>query len=435
MPNWLIKNALTVHLRPPAIQATDIRIVDGKIAEVGPNLKAGANELSFDALDKIVLPGWVNAHTHLYSTLARGMPGPAAPPRNFLEILQEIWWRMDRALDEESIYYSALIGGIEAVKSGTTTLVDHHASPAWIRGSLGVIKQALSRIGVRAVLCYETTDRGGERERDLGLEENDDFLRHQTDAMFRGLVGAHASFTLSDESLRACTQLASEHDCGVHMHLAEDPCDAEISRTEFHRDNLVRALDEIGALSEKTVLAHGIHLSADDLEIIKQRRCWLMHNARSNMNNSVGHAPVHRFGQRVALGTDGFPADMLEEAQIAFFRGREAKNGLGPEDYLAFLSAGHQLCAEIFGETFGRIAPGAVADLIMLDYESPTPLTAENLAGHLLFGMKAGHLTEVMIAGRFVLQDKELPDLDVSSIYQESRNIATRLWKRLQSRR
>jgi cytosine/adenosine deaminase-related metal-dependent hydrolase len=282
------------------------------------------------------------------------------------------------------------------------------------------------------VLCYEVTDRNGEAGRDAGLRENQNFLESQTDTHVRGLVGAHASFTLSDHSLRAGAELARQHNCGVHIHLAEDHCDAEISRHDFGRGDLVNRLADCGILSERTILAHGIYLSDADLEIIKQHRCWLMHNSRSNMNNSVGYAPVQNFGGRASLGTDGFPADMLEEARLAYFKSRDAKNGLAPLDYLKFLSNGQQLCSELFGEPFGKIAPGAVADLIFLDYPAPTPLAGQNLAGHLLFGTKSDHVADVMIAGNFVMRGKRLLNLEVASAYQKSREAAARLWRRYQ---
>jgi putative selenium metabolism protein SsnA len=428
----LLKNATAVHLFPPAIESVDLRIQSGHIVAAGKTLAPEPNEHIEDLRGRLVLPGLVNAHTHLYSALARGMPGPKNPPKNFLEILQQIWWKLDRALDEESIYYSALAGAIEAVKAGTTTLIDHHASPNCIAGSLNIIRDALQRVGVRGVLCYEVTDRNGEVGREAGLRENQNFLENHTSSHFRGLVGAHASFTLSDHSLRACAELAQHFKCGVHIHLAEDRCDAEISRQQFGHSNIVKRLAELDILSERAILAHGIYLSESDLAIIKQQRCWLMHNSRSNMNNSVGYAPVQLFGGRTALGTDGFPADMFEEARLAFYKGRDAMNGLGPADYLKFLSAAQQLCSELFDEAFGKITLGAVADLIFLDYPSPTPLTEQNLASHLLFGMKSDHVTDVMIAGKVVMRHKKLLHVDVANIYQKSREASARLWKRYQ---
>jgi len=431
MASILLKNATAVHLFPPTIEPVDLRIQAGHIVARGKGLTPEPGEQVEDLSGRLVLPGLVNAHTHLYSALARGMPWPQEAPKNFFEILQKIWWKLDRALDEESIYYSALIGAIEAVKAGTTTLIDHHASPNYITGSLKIIREALEQVGVRGVLCYEVTDRNGENGREAGLRENQNFLEKHTNSQFRGLVGAHASFTLSDHSLRACAELARQYNCGVHIHLAEDHCDAEISRRDYGRGDIVKRLAEMGALAEKTILAHGIYLSDTDLKIIKQQRCWLMHNARSNMNNSVGYAAVQNFGERVALGTDGFPADMFEESRLAFFKGRDAKNGLGPIDYLKFLNGGQQLCSELFGVPFGKIEPGAVADLIVLDYPAPTSVTDENLAGHFLFGMKAEHVTDVMIAGKFILRQKRLPGIDVENVYQKSREAAAQLWERL----
>ncbi|MDZ7343825.1 MAG: putative aminohydrolase SsnA [candidate division KSB1 bacterium] len=431
--SFLLNNIIVAQLFPPAIENVDLRINAGRIMARDKRIVPMPGEEVLNFGGRLALPGLANAHTHLYSSLARGMPGPQEPPKNFLEILQSVWWKLDCALDEESIYYSGLIGAIEAVKSGTTTLIDHHASPNCIPNSLKVIRDALEQVGVRGVLCYEVTDRHGAAGRDAGLRENQNFLERHIDTHFRGLVGAHASFTLSDHSLRACAELAQQYNCGVHIHLAEDGCDAEISQKEFGRSDIVNRLVELGVLSEKTILAHGIHLSPHDLTIIKQHRCWLIHNARSNMNNRVGYAPVQHFGDRVSLGTDGFPADMFEETRLAYFKGRDAKNGLDPIDYLEFLSAGHQLCSEIFGEPFGKIESGAVADLIFLDYPAPTPLTAENLAGHLLFGMKADHITDVMIAGRFVMRNKNLVDVDLENAYQKSREVAEKLWKRFSS--
>jgi len=433
MSSLLLKNVTAVHLFPPTIEQADLRIQAGHIVARGKSLTPEPNEQVEDLNGRLVLPGLVNAHTHLYSSLARGMPWPQDAPKNFLEILQKIWWKLDRALDEESIYYSALIGAIEAVKAGTTTLIDHHASPNYITGSLKIIRAALEQVGVRGVLCYEVTDRNGAAGRDAGLRENQEFLETQTNAQFRGLVGAHASFTLSDHSLHACVELAQHHNCGVHIHLAEDHCDAEISQQEFGRGEVVRRLEDFGLLSEKTVLAHGIYLSEDNLRTIRQHQCWLMHNARSNMNNSVGYAQVQHFGERVSLGTDGFPADMFEETRLAYFKGRDAQNGLSPAAYMKFLSNGHQLCSELFGATFGKITPGAVADLTVLDYPAPTPLTPENLAGHLLFGMKTDYVSDVMIGGKLVMRHKKVVGFDVENAYHQSQAVAARLWKRLQT--
>ena len=429
--NWLLKNGRLVDFSPLKIETRDLRIRDEKIAERGSNLPAAADEHVLDLGGKCVLPGLVNAHTHLYSTLARGMPSPASPPRNFFEILEKIWWRLDRALDEESIYYSALIGAIEAVRCGTTTIIDHHASPGFVRGSLEIIGRALSEVGIRGVLCYEVTDRGGDRERDLGLQANEDFLRANESPLLRGLVGAHASFTLSDASLAACVELAKTHHAGVHIHLAEDGCDADISLQKYGRRNIVDHFARAGVLSRQTLLAHGIHLSDADIDMIGAHQCWLLHNPRSNMNNHVGHAPVHKFGDRVALGTDGFPSDMFSETRLAFFKGRDRANGLGAREYLEFLHGGQRLAAEIFAQPMGVLASGAVADLIVLDYPAPTPVESANLAGHMVFGLKAEHVSAVMVAGQFLVGEGKVLGLDLERVYQQARVAAQKLWLKL----
>lgn len=429
--NWLLKNGRLVSLWPPAVDASDIRIRDGTIVERGPALPTASDEHVFEVAGRLVLPGLVNAHTHLYSTLARGMPAPDTPPKNFYQVLENIWWRLDRALDEESIYYSALIGAIESLRCGTTTIIDHHASPCTIRGSLQIIAQALNEAGVRGVLCYEVTDRGGQQERDLGLQENDDFSQSNKNPLLRGLVGAHASFTLSDASLAACAELAKARESGVHLHLAEDGCDAKLSAQRYSRRNIVECFARLGLLSPKTLLAHGILLTGTDIATIRAHGCWLLHNACSNMNNDVGHAPVHKFGERVALGTDGFPGDMFAETRLAFFKGRDAGNGLSADRYLQFLHGGHRLCSEIFGRKIGVLEAGAAADLIILDYPSPTPLEHDTLASHIVFGMKAEHVTEVMVAGEFLVRERKVSGLNLESIYQQARAAAQKLWTRI----
>jgi len=449
--NLLIKNARSVVLNPPSIEATDFRIRDGIIAERGKHLPQVRGEESFDLKGMIVLAGLVNAHTHLYSALSRGMPGPKVQPRNFLEILQEVWWKLDRALDDESIYYSALVGAIEAARCGTTTLVDHHASPGAIGSSLDIIKQAVEEAGLRGILCYEVTDRGGEKERDQGLKENERFIRaNRKHARFRGMVGAHASFTLSNDSLRLCGDIASENKTGVHIHVAEDTCDI-VDAEENYECSVVDRLSECGILRDKSILAHCVHLGVRDFLKLQESECWLVHNPRSNMNNRVGHAPLRLFADRACLGTDGFPADMLEEARVGFFwnqepGGREqeardkkkeardrriSKVTQSERPITHFLQGGQELVSEIFSQEFGTLEKGSVADLVVMEYEPPTPLTAANLPGHFLFGMQSSMVESVMVGGKWVVQGREILGLDVPSIYEKARNAAKKLWAKI----
>jgi putative selenium metabolism protein SsnA len=431
--NYLFRGATLVTLDPPAVEQSDLRIEDGRVADRGQSLGPSAQDEIVDVHGKVVMPGMVCGHTHLYSTLARGMPPPERVPVNFREILELIWWRLDRALDEETIYWSALAGALDAARAGTTCLFDHHASPTHIKGSLKLVSDAIEKAGLRGVLCYEVTDRGDRRQRAQGIEENRDFLEQtkRTPRLFRGMVGAHASFTLSDESIRACAGLMRHYDAGLHIHAAEDACDVEDARAQ-HGMGVVERLARHDALNWRTILAHGIHLDANEIGIARGAGVWFAHNPRSNMNNRVGHAPVDRFGERVVIGTDGIGADMLEEARFGFFKGRDGGLEVGAGDWIRMLANGQRMASEAFGMRFDTLRPGSAADLIVIDYQSPTPLSSENLAGHFLFGLHSAAVESVMVGGRFIMKDRRFP-LDERGIYAEARKASRTLWARLQA--
>lgn len=429
--SYLLKAATIVTLDPPAISRADLRISERRIIERGDELEARDGEEVINLSGKLVMPGMVCAHTHLYSAFARGMPPPPRAPTNFREILELIWWRLDRALDEETIYWSAIAGAMDAARAGTTCLFDHHASPSRIGGSLQIVREAIEKVGLRAVLCYEVTDRGATRERDHGLGENRAFMRWSAvqPALFRGMVGAHASFTLSDESLAACAGLMREFNAGLHIHVAEDKCDVEDARAKYN-SGVVERLAKHGSLNNRTILAHGIHLSDQDIEIARSAGVWVAHNPRSNMNNQVGYAPVDKFGERVVLGTDGIGADMFEEARFAFFKGRDASAALDANSPLRMLANNHRLASEAFDVDLRALGKGSTADLIVLDYQSPTPLTAENLAWHLAFGMTSASVESVMVNGRFVIRNRRFA-LDEQDLYERARAASETLWKKL----
>jgi putative selenium metabolism protein SsnA len=427
----LLKSALAVELDPPVVRRLDLRVEEGRITGAGRHLARKRHEEVVDLGGKVVMPGLVCAHTHLYSSLARGMPGPARRPRSFPQILERVWWKLDRALDEESIYFSALVGAIEAVRCGTTTIVDHHASPGAIVDSLGLVAAALRTVGVRGVLCYEVTDRGGAKERDEGLEANDWFIAAtRQHPLLRGLVGAHASFTLTDESLGALSDLASRYSTGIHIHLAEDHCDERDATRRGYR-SVVDRLDEHGLLTRRSVLAHGVHLTSREIGLVRKAGAWLVHNPRSNMNNHVGHAPVGRFGPRTALGTDGFPADMFEEARFGQFKVQESPTSGRKRPMTALLQGGQRLVSELFGAPFGRLRPGAVADLVVLDYASPTPMTAGNLFAHVVGGMRSAMVESVIAGGRWVVKDRIVAGIDVADVHRRASKVAARLWERM----
>jgi len=289
----LLTNAILVDIDPLRVEAGALRLAGGTIAARGALAPAAADEV-IDCGGAIVLPGMVNGHTHLYSALAVGMPPAPRVPKNFSEILELVWWRLDRALDADSIEASARIGAIEALHCGTTTLIDHHASPSLIAGSLDLVERGIASAGLRGVLCYETTDRHGHAGAIDGLLENERYL-HKTKSggQFAGVVGAHASFTLSDESLKLLAALAEKSGAGVHIHVAEDPCDEDSCRREYGI-SLVDRLDRHGLLRPQTIFAHGTHLDAEAIQRVGAAKLHLAHNPRSNMNNAVGYSPVGR---------------------------------------------------------------------------------------------------------------------------------------------
>lgn len=430
MAGTVLANVMVAGLDPRELRSGNLGVEDGRIAWIDEAIPPDSVDV-VDCRGGLVLPGNVCGHTHLYSALARGMPGPPAQPQNFLEILEYVWWRLDRALDPDAVRYSGLVGALDAVHAGTTTLVDHHASPNCIRGSLDVMADAVGEVGVRSVLCYEVTDRGGARRRDEGLRENERFLRENQRPLARGMVGAHASFTLGDDSLAALADLAAEFDAGIHIHVAEDAAD-EVDSLERCGKRVGQRLLDAGILKRNSIAAHNVHLDPDELRIMRQAGPWLVHNCRSNMNNSVGRAPVLDFGDRSALGTDGIDGDMFAESRTAYFRAREAGLDTFAEQFTDMLARGGHLASEHFGMLVGTLVPGAAADLVVFDYDPPTPLTADNLAWHWMFALTPGNVRDVMVDGRWVIRDRECCTVDEEKIRAEARQEALRLWRRME---
>lgn len=418
-------------LRPPVVEPADLVVEGGRIAEALDTEGPGTTRI--DCRGCVIVPGNVCAHTHLYSALARGMPYRLDPPTTFVEILRRVWWRLDRALEPETIRASALAGGLAALRAGTTTLVDHHASPHAIPESLDIIAAALSELGIRSVLCYETSDRDGPEIACAGLAENERFLgvAAREFRLARGMVGAHASFTLADGTLEACGELARRTGTGLHIHAAEDDADEADSIARFGL-RVVERLDRFGALDERTLLAHAVHLDAMELRLIRTAGATVVHNARSNMNNGVGRAPLAMLGERVALGTDGIGSDMFEEARAAYFRRRD-DDVLTPMAWpVDRLAEGARVAADAFGEPLlGTLLPGAPADLVVLAEPSVTPLGPSTLAAHWLFGFSSGSVRDVVVDGHLVLRDRNPVGVDADEVAAVARESACRLWERL----
>lgn len=425
---WVLEGGLLVDPVRGVLRDGALAVADGRITS-----EAVAGAARVDVSGCVVMPGWVCAHHHLYSALARGMPGPPEPPRTFPEILERIWWRLDRALDPETISLSALLGAVEAARAGTTTIIDHHASPYAIAGSLDLVAGAIEEAGLRGVVCYEVTDRHGSARGREGIAENVRFLGRGDRPRIRGMMGAHASFTIGPETMEALVAEAARLRARVHIHLAEDRID-EHDALQRYGMRTVHRLDRAGVLTPGALVAHGVHLDESEQQVLRASGAWLAHNPRSNMNNGVGYAPVTRLGGRVALGTDGIDGDMFAEARACYLKAREASWETGPAFAVDRLTAGAALAGDLFGEPLlGTLADGAPADLVVLDYRSPTPLAAGNLAGHLIFGMSAARVRDVMVAGGWVVRNRRHELVDEANLAARCRPAAARLWSRMEA--
>ncbi len=416
-------------------------IEDGVIRAVGASADLEAQHPAAERLDargQFAMPGNICAHTHFYGAYARGLAIPGPAPKDFPEILARLWWPLDKALDETSVRYSALVCLVDAIKHGTTTLIDHHASPNFIDGSLDVIADAVEETGLRAVLCYEVTDRDGEAKAQAGIAENVRFLKA---ARERPLVGAtfglHAGLTLSDATLEACVAAAEGLDTGFHIHVAEHEADEEDSLSKWG-ERVVPRLERLGILGPKTIVAHAVHVDERERAILKETDTWVSHQPRSNMNNAVGAAALDAMrdeGIRLALGNDGFSNNMWAEWKAAYLLHKVANRDprRAPGDAIAQIATRNNArLAETFfpGQTLGVLEPGAAGDVILVDYQPYTPLHAGNLPWHILFGFEASMVTTTIVAGRVLMRDRQLLTLDERTIAAAALEYAPQVWER-----
>jgi putative selenium metabolism protein SsnA len=434
MPTFF-RDALLVQLDPPRVESGNLRVADGSIVAVGAEVVASPGDETVDCAGAVLMPGLVNGHTHLYSALAAGMPAPPRAPRNFHEILQFIWWRLDRAHTLESVEMSGLVGALAAVRCGTTTLIDHHASPNAIDGSLSVLENGIATAGCRGVLCYEVTDRNRSDEAKVGLAENQRYSREcqkRADGCFAGMVGAHASFTMEEDSLRGCFELARQLDVGIHIHTAEDPVDERITRERFGC-GLLERFKRVGLLDVPgTIFGHGTHLSDADIDAVNEyASISLAHNPNSNMNNGVGYTPVAKYARLPQLGTDGIGADMWREARTAEFKSHDSGLAVPFGASMKMLAQSARRASQCLGLKLGVVEVGAAGDLVLTNYRPATPLIAENLAGHFLFAMGPEFVRDVMIGGWWVMRKGHVVTCDEQAIRARSVEVARALHERM----
>ena len=421
-------------------------IKDGLIQEIAneTDLKTShPGEEVVDAQGQLVMPGLICAHTHFYGAFSRGMAIPGEPSRNFQEILANLWWKLDKGLDEEGVKYSALALLADATRYGSTTLFDHHASPNCIDGSLDIEADAVMESGLRASLCYEVTDRDGEEKALAGIRENGRYISGvkagNFSPMLRAHFGLHASLTVSDETLEKC--LAENNGrAGFHSHAAEGIVDQEDSLVKYGK-RVVERFADAGILGERTILAHGVHVTPHEIDLLAQSGTWLSHQPRSNMNNAVGVAPVEEMlkqGVKVCLGNDGFSNAMWQEWFFAYLIQKDQQadpRAMNGYDVIKIaIENNSRLATQTWdGLRIGKIEKGAAADLILVDYHPITPMHAGNLPWHILFGFRDGMVTTTIAGGRLLMKDRKLLLLDEAEIATKAREAAIRSWDRVNS--
>jgi putative selenium metabolism protein SsnA len=437
----LIRGGTLVTLGTPCrvLEEHDLLLVSDRIAALCPmGTLAGPWDKVIEARGKVVMPGLVNAHMHFYSTLVRGL-GKAAQSRTFQEVLEHLWWRLDRKLSLGDVEVSAEVVLLDAIRKGTTTIVDHHASPGAVRGSLERLARAVRRAGLRACLCYEVSDRDGERVAEEGLSENAAFAREcegGRDPQLRALFGLHAAFTLSDATLSRAGALGRELGVGFHVHVAEAASDVAQNRERYGKSPVARLADH-GLLGKESIAAHAVHVDQADVERLAQAGAFVAHNPQSNLNNAVGIADVltlTRAGVPVGLGTDAMTMGMLEELRVGLWAQhlRQDDPSCGFLELTGALFVRNpELASRLWGFPIGRLEVGAAADVILLDYHPPTPLDDDTVLGHLVFGLSQASVDTTICGGRVLMEGKKLhPDLDEPAIAARSRELARRLWDR-----
>lgn len=446
----LLFNATLVNWIPRTVTTGQALLIRGDvIAEIGASadlIERYPAEPAYDVRGRLVLPGVVCAHTHLYSAFARGIGIPGMPPSDFPDVLRKLWWPLDRSLTHESVRLSALVGLVDAIKHGTTTIFDHHASPNAIVGSLDVIADAVEQAGLRAVLCYEVSDRDGQAVADAGIAENVRFIqsirenqapgRSAERQLVAATFGLHANLTLSERTLEACAGQIAELGCGCHIHVAEHESDQEAS-VRYSGQRAVERLAAFGLLDSHAILAHCIHIDGWEMALLRESGAWVTHQPRSNMNNGVGAQQfdtLRRGGVKVAIGSDGIGHDMFTEWQTASFLHKLARRDPRAAPADAILDAGTRVNAELaesfFGQAIGHLVAGAAADIIVLDYDPYTPLTADTLLGHALFGFPGSVVIGTIVAGQILMWDRMLLTLDEVAIAAEARAHAPDVWAR-----
>jgi len=444
----IIKNAKVITLGNPNhfIEPGGVRIdQSGKIEFVFSADEVpvpDVDEEVFDAHGQYLMPAGICAHTHFYGAFSRGMYIPGDAPDAFPAILEQLWWKLDKSLDKDANYYSAMVCLLDAIHNGTTTLIDHHASPNSIPGSLDILADAVTKSGIRASLCYEVTDRDGLVKSDEGIAENVRFIKEAQSGKFgdqiSALFGLHASLTLNDKTLEKALKECPDG-VGFHIHAAEHIVD-EYDSIKRSGLRVVERLNKFGILGPKSLVAHGVHIDAHEIALLAETGTWLSHQPRSNMNNAVGLPNVEsmlNMGVKACLGNDGFSNSSWEEWKAAYFAHKllnmDPRRMQADKIYQMAIVNNRELVKTQFnGLETGEIKAGAAADLILVDYKPFTDMTVDNFPWHVVFGFQNGMVTTTIAAGKILMRDRKVVVVDEDAVIQEAKQISTSVWKKYQ---
>ncbi|MBT3979903.1 MAG: amidohydrolase family protein [Bacteriovoracaceae bacterium] len=415
----LLKNASYIDPTNLKIFKGDLLLDCGKMEKLcSGHGKSGSSE--YDLGGKWVTKSFVCGHHHAYSLLARGMPYPKKAPTNFEEILKSIWWNLDKKLDRDMVRASALGTALQLAKAGSTFVIDHHSSPNFSNGVLGTIKEAFESLGLSHHLCLELSDRDGQKCLEDGLLETSRFLESG-----HGLIGLHASFTVSDSLLASARTLVDRYDSGIHIHVAEDLCDQSDCQKKYGKSVVERLADYGFLRNKKTILAHCLHLSDNERKLLKDSACSIVVSTESNQNNGVGKFDISGLNpDRVMLGTDGMHSNMIQSARV-FFLDQHSDGG-----------ADMGLCYQIFRNSHRYLKENQIAgdggdNLVVFNYDSPTEINDQNFLGHFFYGLSERHVDSVISSGEFIVKEKKIVKQDEDEILKFCREQGERLWQKL----
>lgn len=425
----------------PFFEDGALLVYEGRIEAVGSRaalVQAHPLAEQVDMKGRLVMPGLINAHTHVYSAYARGM-GVSKPTRDFIEILNNLWWALDKKLTLEDCRLNAYQTFIESIKCGVTTVFDHHASPYHIEGSLFALAEVAEQLGLRADLCYELSDRDGETVRDQGVAENIAIIEHcqkNPNPLLRAHFGLHASFTLGDDSLNMVAKAIQGRDVGIHCHVAEGLADA-LDCERQHGCRVVERLQRFGLINQQSMLIHLCHLHPRERDIMADAGVVAVHNPQSNMGNAVGRTPLLQLLERgilTGVGTDAYTTDMFVSAGAVktLLSHSLADPTHGFSEALQLLMQGNpRIASRFFGQELGVLKAHAGADLIALDYLPYTPLNGDSMGGHILFGLSGRMCKDSMVAGRFIMREGRILGVEEEAIALRSRERAAEIWPQM----